>query len=223
MQQDPARPAVEERANMEVIVDGEKNFSFDGTPDNMVEAVAAIVTYLQEQGRAMMAIEVDGKAVPSTALQETLEDMDTASVQIINVHSESLSALVDQTLSELEEYLPELPNACHSLAEVFHGEHPEEGFEPLSQIISIWSEVKQRQMQVANAIQLDLREITLQDASLEKRHDELNTFLKECADALEKGDCVLLGDLMEYELAPRAEQELEISGLLKERASAHFA
>ena len=37
--------------------------------------------------------------------------------------------------------------------------------------------------------------------------------------ALEAEDCVLLGDLLEYELAPRAEAEAEVVALLRSQAS----
>ena len=208
---------------MEVIVDGEKNFKLKGDTQNMVEVVGAIIAFLQDKNRAMMSIEVDGKSVSPADLHAVLDNVDMNSVEVLKVQSEDLAILVDQTLSELEEHLPALPAACHSLAAVFHGEHPEEGFDPLTQLITIWGEVKQRQIQVANSLQIDIGDIALNDSTLEQRHTALNEFLEECAGALQKGDCVLLGDLLEYELAPRAEQELQIAGLLKERAAAHFA
>lgn len=45
----------------------------------------------------------------------------------------------------------------------------------------------------------------------------MNKFLAEAVGALESGDLVLLGDLLEYELAPRAEAEVRITALLRER------
>ena len=208
---------------MEVIVDGNKDFELEGEPQDMLAVVGAVSTFLQEQNRAMLGIEIDGKNIPPEELQETLTDVDITTVQVIKIQSEDMVSLVNETLSELEEYLPELAVACHSLAEVFHGENPDEGFDPLTQLITIWGEVKQRELQVANAIQLNLGEVQLDGQDLESCHQKLNTYLEECIGALEKGDCVLLGDLLEYELAPRAEQEVKIAGLLKERATAHFA
>ena len=42
----------------------------------------------------------------------------------------------------------------------------------------------------------------------------------EAAQAVLDGDCILIGDLLEYELAPRAEQEARIVALLQELAAA---
>jgi hypothetical protein len=49
---------------------------------------------------------------------------------------------------------------------------------------------------------------------------ELNSFLDEAAQALRDGDTVLLADLLEYELSPRAELEGEIVSLLRRQAEA---
>jgi len=72
---------------------------------------------------------------------------------------------------------------------------------------------------IANALRLDLDSMSLDGSSLKALHDDLNAQLKEAAEALENGDCILLGDLLEYELAPRAEREERIVGLLRERAA----
>ncbi len=72
---------------------------------------------------------------------------------------------------------------------------------------------------VADALNLQLRDVELHGAKLGAMHEELNGFLQEAAQALLDGDCVLIGDLLEYELAPRAEQEAQIVALLQEQAS----
>ena len=51
-------------------------------------------------------------------------------------------------------------------------------------------------------------------------HDELNQFLQEAEQALKDGDIILLADLLEYELAPRAELEVAIVGQLQARIPA---
>ena len=78
-----------------------------------------------------------------------------------------------------------------------------------------WSQIKSREALVTNALELDTTAITLNGKSMVTIHEELNQFLEEAAQALKDSYTILLGDLLEYELAPRAEQELEIVALLQ--------
>ncbi|MQY76900.1 MAG: hypothetical protein GH155_04645 [Spirochaeta sp.] len=48
-------------------------------------------------------------------------------------------------------------------------------------------------------------ELTIDDMSLKEFYTELNTVLKELVEAFHSQDSVLIGDLLEYEIAPRLE------------------
>lgn len=51
----------------------------------------------------------------------------------------------------------------------------------------------------------ELEELTIDGMSLEEFYTELNTILKELVEAFHAQDSVLIGDLLEYEIAPRLE------------------
>ena len=51
--------------------------------------------------------------------------------------------------------------------------------------------------------------------SFEKYYNELNGFLKELIDAFQINDSVLIGDLLEYEIAPRLEGLIQFIERLK--------
>jgi hypothetical protein len=127
---------------------------------------------------------------------------------------------VNKCLDELVAILPDLPHACRSLAEVFHSGTPEDGYEPFQELANIWSLIKTREILVVDALHLDLNALEVGGQVVAGLHSELNGFLEEAAQALQDGDCVLLGDLLEYELAPRAELEAEIVAHLQEHAPA---
>ena len=96
---------------------------------------------------------------------------------------------------------------------------PEEGFEPFHHLADIWVSVKQREALIIGATAIDDADLVIGGKKTADHHNELNRFLDECAHALEKNDCVTLGDLLEYELAPRAEVEMEIFAKLEEACS----
>ncbi|MCC6490072.1 MAG: hypothetical protein IT364_21475, partial [Candidatus Hydrogenedentes bacterium] len=93
-----------------------------------------------------------------------------------------------------------------------------DGYEPFQRLADIWAEIKSREIMIVNALGLTFAELTLNGKNVAEIHNELNSFLLEAAGALESGDLVLLGDLLEYELAPRAEIESRIVTLLQERS-----
>lgn len=205
---------------MEVIVDGQSNFRLEGEAKDLLSVIGAVTEYLSEQGRAMVTLRIDGEEVWPEEVLEQMTARPLAEVSRIEVESEAIKALVETALAELQETLPELPSACRELAQVFHGSTPEEGYDPFNELAAIWSAVKQQQLLAANALGLDISEIELGGKTLHELHEELNAHLEECAQALKDNDCILIGDLLEYELAPRAEQEEKIVAILRERNAA---
>lgn len=202
---------------MEVIIDGQRNFEFRGEPAGVLEALAAITDHLRAQRRGMLSLTVDGESIQPVQVSGDLEDRPLSSVGVIEVTSEALGNLARNVLQELGAVLPDLPRVCRELAAVFHGDSPEDGYDPFTELARIWAHIKQQELLVVEALDLDLDALQVGGVSAKQMHTELNQFLEEAADALKNGDTVLLGDLLEYELAVRAEKEAELVALLQER------
>jgi hypothetical protein len=203
---------------MDVIVDGSRDFRLQGEPDDVLAAVAAVSEFLQRSGRAILAVKADGESIAPDKLLDALRGKPLSDVSALEVESADVAGLVEGSLKELSDTLPELSKACHELAAIFHGSTPEEGFEPFQKLADIWANVKSRELMVANALNLNLEEVQVNGESIMALHEGLNLYLTEAAVALESGDLILLGDLLEYELAPRAEVEPAIVALLQERS-----
>jgi len=203
---------------MDVVVDGKKDFAPARTPADMMEALTWVSEWLDKQKRSIVSVSVDGEPIDSTRLVEVLGGKPLNAVQRLEIESIGNSQLVKDALAELESVLPELPSVCRELARIFQGTEPQSGYEPFQQLAGIWSHIKGQQFMIANALGIDINAMDFKGRPLATSHDELNTFLSEAAGALESGDLILLGDLLEYELAPRAEHEAGIASLLREKA-----
>ena len=206
---------------MDVIVDGAGNYDLKGEPVDVLSAVGAVSDYLRSQGRSILSITVDGTAIQPEELSERLRDVPAVDVRRLEITTASTAELVEDCLQGLNETLPELPEVCRNLAQVFQGENPEAGFDPFVELAGIWARIKSREALVANALELDTNALQVGGKSLHTIHAELNQFLEEAEQALKDGDTILLGDLLEYELAPRAEQEVEIVALLQAQLPAN--
>jgi hypothetical protein len=200
---------------MDVIVDGASNYSLQGAPEDVFGAVGAVSEFLRSQGRSVLSVKVDGAEVSPENIAQRLKGKPLADVQRLEIGSELTSTLVEECLSGLQEFLPELPQVCRNLAEVFQGEKPQEGFDPFVELAEIWGHIKSRESLVANSLELDLGNLEVDGKTVQSVHAELNQFLEEAEQALKDGDIILLADLLEYELAPRAELEVSIVSLLQ--------
>ena len=206
---------------MDVILDGERDFAVQGSPEDSLAVVGAVSDFLRERGRAIVTINADGEEILPQDLVTSLQGISVEQISVLEIGSGEVAALVETCLRELMAVLPELPNACRSLAEIFQGERPEEGYEPFEELANIWATIKKREAMVANALNLDLEGLEAGGQSISAIHLALNSHLEEAAQALVDEDCVLLGDLLEYELAPRAELETTIVAMLHEQAAAN--
>lgn len=204
---------------MRVIVDGTAVDSPDPGTD-VFEFIIGISESLQREGRAITSVFLDGRGLNPEQLRESCEGRAPREVEQIEIHSESVSHLVAQCLDELERAMPDLVTACRELAVVFQGMEPQTGFEPFEQLAKAWESIKSRQAMVARALGISLETDEIGGQRLSALHEELNSHLREAANALQKNDLILLGDLLEYELAPRAEVEARITRLLRDRAAA---
>ncbi|MDQ1257427.1 MAG: hypothetical protein QG656_2031 [Candidatus Hydrogenedentes bacterium] len=204
---------------MEVIVDGAQGFPADTAVRDVFDVVAAVSETLRVKGRAILSVHADAQPIGADQLAEAFKGKPLDSVSRIAIVSEDIHRLVLDSLAELEQVLPELPQACHNLAEVFQGDDPESGYEHFHKLAEIWRHIKIRETQVAHALDIDLDALSVDGVSILDLHEGLNEFLNEAVEALEAEDCVTLGDLLEYELAPRAETEARIAALLQEQAA----
>ncbi|MCX5757057.1 MAG: hypothetical protein NTU83_00820 [Candidatus Hydrogenedentes bacterium] len=205
---------------MDVKVDGVAGWAWTREPEHVMDALSLIDENLRARGRAMVSVEADGRALQPEEMAAALSGKTLDNVGSLAVKSKPISVLVAECLDELEQVLPELPQVCHRLAEVFQSDSPESGYEPFQQLAESWRVIKKRELQVLKALGIEADSLVLAGVPMLKAHEELNAFFEEAAGALQVRDCVLLGDLLEYELAPRAEAEAEIVALLREKAPA---
>lgn len=207
---------------MELIVDGAADFACDSDAGTILSVLECVNARLREGGRAILRLRVDGRDVSASDLAKELKDKPVTEVARLEVESAQVRQLVNECLDMLARELPHLPQACHELAAEFQGPDPANGYEPCHKLAEIWGHVKSRQMLVISALELDMDSLDVNGKGLGELHRDLNDQFEQMIAALEAQDCVRLGDLVEYELAPRAETEAKIVAVLQEKARERF-
>ncbi len=199
---------------MQITIDDKRGFQVDGSLETVVQALAEIIEHLDDNGRALQSVIVDGEEISPDELLASLGSRQIDATGALEVRSADIGTLVRESLSEMGEVLPELSIACHTLAEVLRTASLEEGRSSYDELTGIWRTIKVRQRQIAGGMRINLDEISLQDRSLAEWERELLTVFEVGEKAFEAADAAALSDLISYELAPRAESEEKINELL---------
>lgn len=202
---------------MRILIDENEDFDVADRATTALDAVVLVSDHLRREGRGILRLELDGVTVLPDGLRDELSHRELNEEGTLRVRTERIAALVEDAFRELDRVAPELPDLCRGLARLFQGGQAEQAYEPFQQLAVIWETIKNRETEIAGALGIDLSSLCIGDLTFEQLHRDLNQYLAESVDALERGDTVLLGDLLEYELAPRAEDEERILESLRSR------
>ena len=149
-----------------------------------------ICEYLRDHGRGILSVRLNGEAVTPDGLLSRLKGRPLSDILTIEIESAEIQRLVTEALAELQDAVVKLPELCRQLAELFQSETPEQAYAPFHKLAEIWGAVKARELQVAQALSLDLELAELKGVRFDEHHQELNQYLGEAAQAIESGDCV---------------------------------
>lgn len=202
---------------MKITVDGRDDFPVGMSTRPLADLLYDVSGVLQGEGRAILAVLIDGNSINPDGLAAEFADKTTDDVSSLEIHSEPVLSLVEESLGDLEEVLPELPVACQGLSELFHGGESEEGIDKFHQLSEIWQAVKERQAQIFQALDLDVESIEIEGKKFSETATTLGETLAKAAQALVENDFVILSDLLQYELCPLAERELAVMKLCRQR------
>ncbi len=208
---------------MEVLIDGVKGFDFTTSPDTLQSALNEIMNYLHTQQLAMVKLKVNEQEVYPGRSLESIQEMSVSNIRTLEISTYPVQHLIEESIADLELYSPELSELCRGIAQVFQSENPDEGFDPFQKLSAIWSEIKKREAIIVNVLSPHLIQENPTIQMIKEHHDELNRVLEEAYKSLENKDCIGLGDLLEYELAPHAEKEPEIVNQLKQLVSQYIS
>lgn len=200
---------------MEILVDGKKQFTLQSNPGTVGGVLIEISEYLESNGRVLQGVVADGKPVPPEEIMGKFGRMSVSEVTSLDVASANMLELVDESIGELKEVLPELPAACQALSEVLASETPQDGFSAFNQLLEVWEVLQERRAQIVSALGLDTYVTKLGDVTFAEREEGLTEALARARKLMEESDFVALADLMAHELSDFADQERDIVSILE--------
>lgn len=202
---------------MEITVDGKRHMLLRTDVSTVGEVLVEINDYLQANARALQRIISDGRDIPAEDVPRVLGRTPVSDIKTLEIVSADLRELVQESIDELAEIVPELQVACQELAQVLSGKAPEQGFSAFNQLLQIWGALKERQVQIAISLELELAVQEVEGVVLAKHEEELWASLDTAKVAMENSDFAKLADLLAYDLSSLAERESSIIEMLRSK------
>lgn len=201
---------------MKIIINGKEEFRVPENAKTLIDILEILIDYLSNNNLGLVKLRVNEQNVYPGESLKAIQNMEISNIHTLEITAIPILQLLQDSISELERYTPELSNICYGIAELFQSENPSEGLGPFQSLTEIWGEIKNREAVIVNSLSKYLKN---QESSIVgeivEHHRELNQYLDEAYKALSNEDMVSLSDILQYELAPRAEKELEIVNLLR--------
>jgi hypothetical protein len=165
--------------------------------DSVEQAIAAAAALAETNGRMIVEVIVDGKALTQLAGEELAN-----TAREIHLTSADPVELVCQTFTDAGEALRDADRLQQSAAELIQSDRIPAAMEKLGEAFAIWSSVQQAVTMGAEVIGFDLEaELPgLQTTSLNDAVEQLNTQLRVIEQALKTNDPVGLSDTLLYDL-----------------------
>lgn len=104
------------------------------------------------------------------------------------------------SLKEIRKVLPDQVKNLEETAVAYQSGKDEEAVEKLFQFIDFMFDYTRTCYQIAPVFNIDLREIVVDDISLDDKNRELQSLLHDTLEVMENNDMISLADILEYEI-----------------------
>lgn len=200
---------------MRIQLDDQEGLALISNPSTLAGALAEVTELVQAKGRAVQRIIINGENVAPEALTVELGTRPVSEIDTLELQTASLKELVAESLNEIAEVIPELPTACHELAQALVSDDPASCFAQFNQFLDIWEVLKERQEQAASSLGLSLEDISIGGSNAAAHNEKLDTMLTKARGFMEASSFPELSDLLSHDLVELAEAEADLIAALR--------
>jgi len=174
---------------------------------------------VQRSGKVIVAVDLDGRALATDDYSQ-LEEDPVARYELLSVTTAEPVALVDRTLSALDEHLAKLTSAAGQVGDLLNASKEKEAFALVLAMLELWQIVAQvlAKVPLLTGIDIEALKIDFADRSVGSSREALARiakFLSEVKVAIENNDMVALADLVEMETSPLCRVVHELIGAMR--------
>jgi hypothetical protein len=173
-----------------------------------------------EPNSVVWQVQVDGvPIIPDDfpeAPSDLLQHLDNR--EKIEIYTGTLNEIARESIAEASTYLDRVEAATPDLASSFQISPGPESFESLRQLYEglYWLNLLMDKLETSFHISLD--NIRIQDVPAREHHQKFISVLKQMIDSHERGDFILIADLLEYEILTLVPVWREMFNIILEKA-----
>ncbi len=189
----------------------EKDVVFDvDENNNFGEFLASLQDYVREadSSKLVVDVKVDGEQIFKNGLNT--DEISLKKIKKVEVTTDNAKDISVRALREIKSELPGLADVMSNIATSFQEGKREYALNLFSEMCDQWRQIIQFFDDLSRVLFIDYSSIDLGDKSIDQANEELLNHLVETKTAIEKDDLVTLSDLVEYELIPKVDEEINI-------------
>jgi len=176
---------------------------------NLGDLVDSLLLLTNQVNKVIIDIKVDGQQI-SLGERDALQQKTLDSIEKVELMIENKLQLVLYALSEAKSLLPQFSSNLSEVSELLMAGQKHKAMAIFGDSLVTWRKVINYLKTAALSYQLNFNKIMLGEKTIEEKNYELLHVLQEIKKAMEKEDIVSLGDLIEYELIDKVNEQTKI-------------
>ncbi|MEW6534126.1 MAG: hypothetical protein AB1454_00725 [Candidatus Auribacterota bacterium] len=205
---------------MKIIVDGVKTDLNTDRCSSFDEVLLTIQNHVRDidDRRLVIDVTVDGRKLHE--FDQEIKAANPSTFKEIVIKTDDVNKTAIRALKEIKDGLPKLSGSMNNIAESLQAGDRGRALETFSQSCTEWRKIIQFLDDLAVLLQINYSTLKVNDKSVDRANEELLSLLMDTKKAIEADDLVMLSDLLEYELASKIDEEIEIADVLIEHIAA---
>ena len=179
------------------------------------DLIGSLLILTNQANKIITHITIDGETL-ALDQKDQYKDRLLEDVQKLELSLEEKLDLVLFALSEARNLLPQFTANLSEVAELLMGGQKHKAMNIFGNALLTWKSVINYLKTVGISYRLDFSTIRFDDKTIEEKNIDLLKILHEIKAAMEREDIVTLGDLIEYELIPRIDEQTQVIDKLED-------
>lgn len=185
---------------MELFVNGETVDAALEDEKTIGDVFRSFESYCEDNEAAVIAVAIDGVKVNSDAFDEAAKQplKDDTKIDFEVVTKMDIDASFKNIAVELDELIPHIEGISVSMQSA----HAKDAHDAVAKLSDCMANIS-RTVKLITLFPQSYKDVISGEKALPALFKDMNPILSDFADALKDGDTVTVGDLAEYEIAPR--------------------
>jgi hypothetical protein len=199
---------------MKVIANGQ-NIPFTISDEkNLFDLLSTLFMLTNKADKLIIECKVDGEVVSLTEKDKCIK-RSLDSIGTIELILENKARKAVETLSEVEKIYPKLISECNEVSNYLLSGQKHKAMTVFSKCLNSWRKIINFLNIIEGAFGLKYSEIDVNGKKIDTATHELYDLLNEIKKAIQNDDVVTIGDLIEYELKAKIDEQKKIVAALE--------